>query len=56
MMMKRKQISAVLAFVACVVSLSGCEAMFGDQVGDDCYVNADYEIRCERDGPGLQTP
>ncbi len=56
MTMKRKQICAVLAFVAGVVSLSGCDALFGDPNGGDCHINADYEIRCEGDGPGLQTP
>ena len=56
MTMKRNRISAVLAFVVAVVSLSGCDAMFGDPNGGDCHINADYEISCEGDGPGLQTP
>jgi hypothetical protein len=53
---KRKQICAVLAFVAGVVSLGGCDAAFVRPDNDDCHINADYEIRCEGDGPGLQTP
>ncbi len=56
MMNKRKQIGAVLAFLVGVVSLSGCDALFGDPNGGDCHINADYEISCEGDGPGLHTP
>lgn len=57
MTMKRNRIRAVLALVAAAVSLSGCDAMmFGDPNGGDCHINEDYEISCEGDGPGLQTP
>lgn len=56
MTMKRIRICAVLALVASVVSLSGCDAMFGDANDGGCHINDAYEIHCEGDAPGLQTP
>lgn len=55
-MIKRTRIFAAVFALCGVVSLTACDTFFTNPNDGDCHINADYEISCEGDGIGLQTP
>ncbi len=53
----KRRVLVLMALVSAAVSLTACDALRGDPNGDDCYINGDYEIRCDDvSEPALQTP
>lgn len=48
-----KRLFAALVMVVAASASTGCDKGFANE---DCYVNSNYEIKCEPFDPGLQTP